>query len=70
MWQTGIYKKLQCKYMDNRAIKLYIKKDTTLAILFLDGTTREYDVLLLAKKYPQLNKLKNRELCDLLPPLN
>lgn len=48
--------------MNNKAIKLYIKNNTTLAILFLDGTTREYDVLQLADKYPQLNALKDRKL--------
>lgn len=48
--------------MSNKAVKLYIKNGTNLAILFLDGTTREYNVLDLAKKYPQLNDLKNRKL--------
>lgn len=48
--------------MNNRAIKLYIKNGTNLAILFLDGTTREYNVLDLANKYPQLNELKDRKL--------
>lgn len=48
--------------MNNKAIKLYIKNGTNLAILFLDGTTRKYDVLKLANKYPQLNDLKDRKL--------
>lgn len=48
--------------MKNEAVKLYIKKGTTIEILFLDGTTRKYDVLSLVDKYPQLNQLKNRKL--------
>lgn len=48
--------------MNNEAVKLYLKKGTTIEILFLDGTTRKYDVLSLADKYPQLNQLSNRKL--------
>ena len=48
--------------MKNEAVKLYIKKGTTIEILFLDGTTRKYDVLSLVDKYPQLSQLKNRKL--------
>ena len=48
--------------MKNEAVKLYIKKGTTIEILFLDGTTRKYDVLSLVDKYPQMSQLKNRKL--------
>ena len=48
--------------MENRAVKLYLKKGTTVEILFSDGITKRYDVLKLANKYPQLKQLKNREL--------
>lgn len=48
--------------MNNKAVKLYFKKGTTLQILFSDGLTKEYDVLSLANKYSQLNALKDRKL--------
>ena len=48
--------------MENKAVKLYFDKGTTLRILFSDGITKKYDVLELAKKYTQLNDLKNRKL--------
>ena len=48
--------------MTNKAIKLYLKKGTTIEILFLDGITKSYDVLKLSKKYPVLNELKDRKL--------
>lgn len=48
--------------MENKAVKLYLKKGTTIQILFSDGITKEYDVLELSQKYPELNALKNRKL--------
>lgn len=48
--------------MNNKAVKIYFKKGTTLQVLFSDGITKQYDVLLFANKYPQLNKLNNRKL--------
>ena len=48
--------------MTNKAIKLYLKQGTTLRVLFLDGITKEYNVLSLSNKYPQLNALKDRKL--------
>lgn len=48
--------------MSHKAIKLYLEQNTTLKVLFEDGITKEYDVLSLSKKYPQLNALKDRRL--------
>lgn len=48
--------------MSHKAIKLYLEQNTTLKVLFEDGITKEYDVLSLSKKYPQLNALKDRSL--------
>lgn len=48
--------------MSHKAIKLYLEQNTTLKVLFEDGITKEYDVLSLSKKYPQLNALKDRNL--------
>ena len=48
--------------MSYKAVKLYLKQDTTIRVLFDDGITKEYDVLSLSKKYPQLNALKDRKL--------
>lgn len=44
------------------AIKLVLKEDTTFDVYYLDGFVKRYDILWLAKKFPQLNALKNREL--------
>ena len=48
--------------MTNKAVKLYLKQGTTIRVLFSDGITKEYDVLSLSGKYPQLKELKNRNL--------
>ena len=48
--------------MSNKAVKLYLKQGTTIRVLFNDGITKEYDVLSLSDKYPQLNELKDRKL--------
>lgn len=45
-----------------KAIKLYLREGTTFDILFEDGTTKRYDILTLADKFPQLNALKDRNL--------
>lgn len=44
------------------AIKLVLKEGTTFDVYYLDGFVKRYDILWLAKKFPQLNALKNREL--------
>ena len=44
------------------AIKLVLKEDTIFDVYYLDGVVKRYDILTLAKKYPQLNALKEREL--------
>ena len=44
------------------AIKLVLKENTTFDVYYLDGVVKRYDILSLAKKYPQLIALKNREL--------
>ena len=44
------------------AVKLYLDQGTTIRVLFKDGVTKSYDVLNLAKKFPQLNALKDRKL--------
>ncbi len=45
-----------------KAIKLYLREGTTFDVLFDDGVTKRYDILLLAEKFPQLNALKDRNL--------
>ena len=44
------------------AIKLVLKEGTTFDVYYLDGFVKRYDILWLAKKFPQLNALKDREL--------
>ena len=44
------------------AIKLVLKEGTTFDVYYLDGIVKRYDILSLAKKFPQLNALKDREL--------
>ena len=46
----------------NIAIKLVLKANTTFDLYFLDGSVKRYDILFLSDKFPQLNKLKNRDL--------
>lgn len=48
--------------MSHKAVKLYLELNTTIKVLFDDGVTKQYDVLSLADKYPQLNALKERNL--------
>ena len=45
-----------------KAIKLYLREGTAFDVLFDDGITKRYDILMLADKFPQLNALKDREL--------
>lgn len=45
-----------------KIVKLYIKENTTIEVLFNDGITKRYDCLSLADMYPKLNDLKNRDL--------
>jgi transcriptional regulator with XRE-family HTH domain len=45
-----------------KAIKLFLKENTTFDLVFLDGSVKRYDILSLADKFPQLNELKNRKL--------
>ena len=45
-----------------KAIKLILKEETTFDLFFYDGSVKRYDILNLADKYPQLNKLKDRSL--------
>lgn len=42
------------------AIKLVLKEGTTFDVYYLDGFVKRYDILWLAKKFPQLNALKDR----------
>ena len=44
------------------AIKLVLKENTTFDLYYLDGVVKRYDILSLAKKFPQLNALKDRDL--------
>ena len=46
------------------AIKLVLKEGTTFDLYFLDGVVKRYDILWLAKKFPQLNALKDRKLFE------
>ena len=44
------------------AIRLTFLEGTKLCLLFSDGVNKIYDVMVLAKKYPQIKALKNRKL--------
>ena len=44
------------------AIKLILKEKTLFDLFFIDGSVKRYDILTLAKKFPQLNALKDRKL--------
>ena len=46
------------------AIKLVLKEGTTFDLYFLDGVVKRYDIIWLAKKFPQLNALKDRKLFE------
>lgn len=48
--------------MFHKATKLNFKKGTKLEVKFQTGETKEFDMSLLFKKYPQLKALKNRKL--------
>ena len=48
--------------MFHKATKLKLKQGTKLDVKFQTGETKEYDMSLLFKKYPQLKALKNRKL--------
>ena len=48
--------------MFHKATKLKLKQGTRLEVKFQTGETKEYDMSLLFKKYPQLKALKNRKL--------
>lgn len=45
-----------------KIVKLYIKENTTIEVLFNDGITKRYDCLAMSDSYPILNKLKDRDL--------
>lgn len=45
-----------------KSIKLVLKEGTSFDLYFLDGIVKRYDILTLAKKFPQLNALKDRKL--------
>ena len=46
------------------AIKLVLKEGTTFDLYFLDGVVKRYNILSLAKKFPQLTALKDRKLFE------
>ena len=46
------------------AIKLVLKEGTTFDLYFLDGVVKRYNILSLAKKFPELNALKDRKLFE------
>ena len=56
-WKEAVLKK-----MFHKATKLKLKQGTKLDVKFQTGETKEYDMSLLFKKYPQLKALKNRKL--------
>ena len=50
------------KILSPQGIKLVLKEGTTFDVYFKDGKVKRYDILWLAKKFPQLEALKDREL--------
>ena len=45
-----------------RLVKIYFRNGTTFDTLFEDGIVKRYDILKLARAYPQLNSLNDRDL--------
>ena len=50
-----------------KAIKLFLKENTTFDLVFLDGSVKRYDILSLADKFPQLNELKEYPYIGVVP---
>ena len=44
------------------AIKLILKEKTIFDIYYIDGSVKRYNILSLARKFPQLNELQDRKL--------
>ena len=47
-----------------KAIKMVLGEKTLFDVYFLDGKVKRYDILSLADKFPQLNKLNDRSLFE------
>lgn len=45
-----------------KAVKVHLDEGTTMRVLFSDGVTKRYDIMQLAKRFPQLKALKDRKL--------
>jgi len=45
-----------------KIVKLFLREDTIIEVLFDDEIVKRYDMLSLRDKYPELNKLKDRKL--------
>ena len=48
--------------MFHKAINLSFKEGTVVVVTFQNGIVKEYDMSRLAKKYPQINALKNHSI--------
>ena len=48
--------------MFHKAIDLKFKEGTVVEVTFEDGMVKQYDMMVLSKKYPQVSALKDRKL--------
>ena len=48
--------------MFHKAIDLKFKEGTVVEVIFQDGMVKQYDMMVLSKKYPQVSALKDRKL--------
>lgn len=48
--------------MFHKAIDLKFKEGTVVEVTFQDGMVKQYDMMVLSKKYPQVSALKDRKL--------
>ena len=48
--------------MFHKAVDVKFKDGTVVEVTFQDGMVKQYDMMVLAKKYPQVAALKDREL--------
>ena len=48
--------------MFHRALDLKFQNGTVVEVTFQDGKVKQYDMMTLSKKYPQISALKDRDL--------
>ena len=48
--------------MFHKAVDVKFQKGTVVEVTFQDGMVKQYDMMVLSKKYPQVSALKDRKL--------